>query len=831
MDAKGRSALSHAAESSSIEVFKLLSYFSMERIINAINLDVADDGGCTPFLRAVHPDRVEAVRYLLTKGFNLLVKTTDGLTALQLATSYGPIEMLKLLLNTGINVDFHIEKNDAALVRAYHRHVGRASPLSLLLDSGADPNIQSRTRSPGSTPLYTRPQGKKCLHHAAKRNNFKAKVPVKDLQLGEANFYASDSNEETGLHIAAKTCNPRIVAALLLLTEPSLLYYFPDQCKRLPFHYAIRSLEVTKLLLRYYKYSSVQHQDYFAVLNPDESSQGSLARVKNDMIENIGERLVKRKYIRSHLNATWGEDEHPKLWRVEALNSRDDFGNTSLHYASLTSCLDVVKLNLDIPNVDLFVQNNDSETALDFAMGNRFCATPLLNASVLHDGKKHSHTLGSSQKAAGLFMERLGKSYLYGVTRKTTELAPTTWKLLEYVLVHLSRCLENLRIHDSYVDTKNTSNSVFRDSTIRQTFHVSIPADRIRIQLSNIFGGSALTIDAASLALPTGGTAGESSIIVSSLVGLTFNGSASVTIPEGQAVYTDPIDYSVEAQSMVALTLYTEGGQTGNNVTGHPGSRTTTWMEEGNHVNDTSVATASVEHWYFATALEAWVPADTSAFIILGDSITDGRESDENENDRWPDLVLAKMQNNNVTNITNISVNNEAAGGNRVLLYGLGPALIDRYKRDAIEQPGVKYVMIFEGVNDIGVASTDQATQTLIGDELIAAYEQIAADCRNAGLATFIATITPFSGAGEAYSNPTREQTRQRVNTWIKSNNGTFDAVLDFDSVLRDPSNPSQMLPVYNSGDWLHPNHAGYEALASYFPIDIFAKFGTRKLL
>lgn len=175
---------------------------------------------------------------------------------------------------------------------------------------------------------------------------------------------------------------------------------------------------------------------------------------------------------------------------------------------------------------------------------------------------------------------------------------------------------------------------MFADATLRQTFHISIPADRIRIQLSNTFGGSDLPITAASLALPVGDKCGSGDISASPLAGLTFSGAASVVIPKGKVVYTDPIDFPVKEESMLTLTIYSEKGQSGSSITGHPGSRTTSWMQSGNHVNATSVTGASTKHWYFATSVEAWAPQNSSAWIILGDSITDGRGSTDDANNR-----------------------------------------------------------------------------------------------------------------------------------------------------------------------------------------------------
>lgn len=173
---------------------------------------------------------------------------------------------------------------------------------------------------------------------------------------------------------------------------------------------------------------------------------------------------------------------------------------------------------------------------------------------------------------------------------------------------------------------------------------MSIGAERIRIRISNTFGGSALPITAASLALPTGGQAGVSGIDTKTLRGLTFNGASSVTIPQGQVIYTDPIDVKIEPQSMITVTLYSQAGQSGTSITGHPGSRTTSWMQQGNSVNASSVTGANTAHWYFLNAVEAWAPKSTAALVILGDSITDGRGSTDNQNNRLDLLMTMKTR-------------------------------------------------------------------------------------------------------------------------------------------------------------------------------------------
>ena len=168
--------------------------------------------------------------------------------------------------------------------------------------------------------------------------------------------------------------------------------------------------------------------------------------------------------------------------------------------------------------------------------------------------------------------------------------------------------------------------------------------------------------------------------------------------------------------------------------------------------------------------------------------------------------------------LSNIGVNNQAAGGNRVLKDGLGPSLFTRYKRDSLERQGAKYVLIFEGVNDIGTVGSDAGSQQSIGDQMIRAFTQIAADAKAKGLKTFGATVTAL---GSGYSGGSREQTRQRVNRWIMTS-GTFDVVIDFDKILRDPANPSQLAAQYDGGDGLHPNVAGFQALADSIPLAEF---------
>ncbi|KAK9775757.1 putative GDSL-like Lipase/Acylhydrolase [Seiridium cardinale] len=381
----------------------------------------------------------------------------------------------------------------------------------------------------------------------------------------------------------------------------------------------------------------------------------------------------------------------------------------------------------------------------------------------------------------------------------------------------------------------NDTGVVFQNSTIRQTIRVTLPAQILRLQVSNAFGGSDLPITSASIAMPLDGSAGTSAIDPSTIQPLTFSGGhTNYTIPQGALVVSDPIfDFPVTAGSIVAISLYLADGQTTNSITSHPGSRTTSFFVRGNSVKAPDLemddsSTQKADHWYFISTLSAYVPlppspdAVSGALAIVGDSITDGRGSTTNLNDRWPDVLSTRLQMQLST--SSISVLNLAAGGNWVLNDGLGPNALSRVDRDILSASGVKYVLIFEGVNDIGTAAVDLASQQNVGTRLIAAYEQMITRVHAQGIPIFGATITPFSGPGQTYSDPERERTRQRVNTWIRES-GEFDAVVDFDEAVRNGTQPEQLADEYNVGDYLHLNPLGYEIMGGAVDLELFDQY------
>ncbi|MFB4305485.1 SGNH/GDSL hydrolase family protein [Actinomadura sp. GTD37] len=362
---------------------------------------------------------------------------------------------------------------------------------------------------------------------------------------------------------------------------------------------------------------------------------------------------------------------------------------------------------------------------------------------------------------------------------------------------------------------------VFDDATVRQTVRVSVGGRNLRLRFSNAFGGAALPITKVSVALPTGGQAGVGSIEPKTSRSVTFHGRTSAVVPVGAQTVSDPLEFPVAPRSVLTVTIYLADGQASTDITSHPGSRTTSYMVAGDHVADADLPDAArVDHWYFLSGLEVWAKPETAAAVMLGDSLTDGRGSTTNKNDRWPDQLLDRLQSHPST--SDIAIVNQAAGGNRVLNDGLGPNVLARLDRDVLAQSGVQWLVVFEGVNDIGTAEATPSAQKHVADDLIAAYDQIIVRAHAQGIRVYGATLTPFGG-NTMYDDPDgrREGARQAVNAWIRTGH-RFDAVIDFDRAARDPSASGRLLPALDVGDHLHLNPVGYKALADAVPAGLF---------
>ncbi|MFP5228462.1 MAG: SGNH/GDSL hydrolase family protein [Acidobacteriota bacterium] len=353
------------------------------------------------------------------------------------------------------------------------------------------------------------------------------------------------------------------------------------------------------------------------------------------------------------------------------------------------------------------------------------------------------------------------------------------------------------------------------NTTYRDIVRISAGGSALRVELTNEFGSRPLTIGAAHLAL----SSGMGSIQPGTDVALTFNGQASVIIPPGAPMVSDPIPMNVTPLSSLAISIYLPDQPIGE-TTCHQEGMTTTYITEGNNTAAPTVSDArTISSWCFVKAIDVSTKAANAAAIVcLGDSITDGAHSTPNMNRRWPDVLAQRLQAD--PKLAHLSVLNEGIGGNRLLNDIAGPNALARFDRDVLAQSGAKYVILLEGINDIGHTAEPRVSADIITvQDLILAYTQLAAEAHAHGLKIDAATITPYAGA--RYFRPKGEEMRAAVNQWIRTS-GVFDGVIDFDKAVQDPANPTTFAAAYDSGDHLHPNDAGYEKMANSIDLSLF---------
>jgi lysophospholipase L1-like esterase len=356
-------------------------------------------------------------------------------------------------------------------------------------------------------------------------------------------------------------------------------------------------------------------------------------------------------------------------------------------------------------------------------------------------------------------------------------------------------------------------------SSLRQFIRPSIGGKHIRLRFSNNYGTNAVNINAARVALaPSSASLGNGDIITATEKGVTFRGAPGVIIPRGEVVFSDPIAFELPALTNVAISIYF-GDISATTINGHPGSRTTSFIQSGNAISTTSLPGASkTKHWYIINALEVLADSASKTVAILGDSLTDGRGSTDDLNNRWPDVLAERLITNAPT--AGVGVANMGIGGNAIF-GGLGPAAVNRFDRDVLNQSGVRYLIVFEGVNDLGGAS--DANAPTLTTNLINTYTQFATKAKARGLRAYGATITPFGGSG--YYTVARETARQTINAWFRTNT-VFDGVIDFDAAVRDPGDPTKFKAEYypglNANDWLHLNVLGYKAMADAIDLNLF---------
>lgn len=352
------------------------------------------------------------------------------------------------------------------------------------------------------------------------------------------------------------------------------------------------------------------------------------------------------------------------------------------------------------------------------------------------------------------------------------------------------------------------------DTTYRNIVHISLGGSAVRVQLTNEFGTEPLKVGAAHVAISAGG----GTIQAGSDHPLTFNGRPFVEIPAGAFVLSDPVNLQAAPLSDLAVSVYLPQ-QNIRNLTCHSFGDATNYILKG---DATAAATADnsspIYSWCLVKGVDVSASNNAAAIVTFGDSITDGAASLRDANHRWPDVLAARLQADKKT--ANLGVLNQGIGGNRVLHDGYGPSALARFDRDVIAQSGVKYLIILEGINDIGrLKNPHELGDNITADDLIFGLSQLVTRAHQHGIKVFGATLTPYLPAG--YSSPQGEQVRQAYNNWIRTS-GVLDGVIDFDKATQDPAHPGTFLPDYDSGDHLHPKDAGYKAMGDAIDLTLF---------
>ncbi len=350
----------------------------------------------------------------------------------------------------------------------------------------------------------------------------------------------------------------------------------------------------------------------------------------------------------------------------------------------------------------------------------------------------------------------------------------------------------------------------FDDQTVRNVIYPSAGGDQIRLELTNAFGRVPLRVGRVTVAVegPRGAVAGP-------VYPVTFGGRASVLIPAGAQLLSDPVAMPVEAQRELTVSIYLPGW-TGP-ATFHSDAQQITWISaRGDHAADASGRSFVIpdSSWYYLSGLVVRSPTAAGTVVAFGDSITDGFQTSVGTNSRWPN-DLARRLDAQVGGPL-LAVADEGISGNRVLVSSpeFGVSAEARFERDALDVPGVRDIIVLEGINDLGFSHGVGVSAV----QLIAGYRRLIAMAHARGLKIYGGTILPYQGSG--YYSLAGEAEREAVNTWIRTS-GAFDGVIDFDAVMADPGDPLRLNPAYNSGDNLHPNDAGYEAMANAIDLQI----------
>lgn len=348
-------------------------------------------------------------------------------------------------------------------------------------------------------------------------------------------------------------------------------------------------------------------------------------------------------------------------------------------------------------------------------------------------------------------------------------------------------------------------------NSLRQMLRVSIGGENIRIQVSNMFGNSPVEIQAVEIAK----SAGLGKIVPGTNVPVFFNGQPGITMEKDTAAWSDSLEFSFAPLEELAVTIYF--GEVSSALTGHPGSRTTSYIMQGRHLDiEKFEYKLKTNHWYILTRIDVDAPEGYGAIVTLGDSITDGRGSSTNKNNRWPDNLAVRLQESE--EFKHIAVVNMGIGGNAVFSGGLGPKATARFDRDVLDVAGVKWLLILHGVNDIGGSSGKTGVRRT-SRKMIEAYKIMIDKAHAAGLLVYGIPILPFAKSN--YDTPDHLKIREIVNQWIYTS-GEFDVVLPLEQAVLDPYHPETLKSNLDDNDYLHLNVKGYQTMADAIDLELF---------
>jgi len=352
--------------------------------------------------------------------------------------------------------------------------------------------------------------------------------------------------------------------------------------------------------------------------------------------------------------------------------------------------------------------------------------------------------------------------------------------------------------------------------TLRQVAHVSLGGEAVRVRVSNAYGSAPLVIGAAHLALSVGfGTiAGGSDRVV------TFGGSPAISIPAGALAVSDPVALAVADLGDVAVSLYFPDDIVA--ATQHETALHTTYLStRGNFTAAATIAGSTTESYYFLSGVEVLAAKRARAVVALGDSVTDGFLSTVDTNHNYPSFLAARLQSNPST--SQIAVLNQGVGGNRLLHDFVGTGGAARFDRDVLAQSGAAYVIVLQGNVDLLIPGLiGNPAEVVTVAQLIQGHRQIIERAHAMGLKAIGGTLNPVEGYPfPGFWTPELEAKRQAFNQWMRTSHA-YDAVIDFDAVLRDPAAPSRLLPAYDSGDHVHPTDEGYRAMADAIDLALF---------